>query len=134
MSVRSVLCMLVLACTGCASSENGNAMPDGHVAVSGTVKLDGTPLPGAVVTFVDSASSGVTDTSGRYSLFRGALVGSSRVRVNKPQAAALDPQKPPATTPPAETIPEKYSGETTELKVDVPTGGIRSADFELTSK
>ena len=52
--------------------------------VVGTVTLDGKPLEGASITFAPQSgrsSSGVTDSSGRYSLnytgsIRGAMLGS----------------------------------------------------------
>jgi len=106
--------------------------------VSGVIKLDGAPLPGANVTFQPvaaegpegeshiSASVGTTDTEGRYALtyvqdVAGAAVGPHKVMIN----AALPNGR--------ERIPMRYNADT-ELTFDVKSGSNDDADFDLKSK
>jgi hypothetical protein len=89
--------------------------------VSGTVTMDGTPLPRAVVTFTPSieggrTSIGVTDAKGRYTLAytqetQGANLGRHDVRIS---TAALDGG-------PIERVPSKFNSETT-LSANVQRG------------
>ena len=81
-----ILCVLTAA--GCS----GNSVVYPEVAdVVGVVTLDGKPLEAATITFVPEAgrsSSGVTDSSGKYSLhytgtLRGAMLGTHRVMIKK---------------------------------------------------
>ena len=78
----------VLVAAGCSS----NSVVYPEVAdVVGVVTLDGQPLEAATITFVPEAgrsSSGVTDSSGKYSLhytgtIRGAMLGTHRVMIKK---------------------------------------------------
>jgi hypothetical protein len=78
----------VLIAAGCSS----NSVVYPEVAdVVGVVTLDGQPLEAATITFVPEAgrsSSGVTDSSGKYSLhytgtIRGAMLGTHRVMIKK---------------------------------------------------
>jgi hypothetical protein len=112
-------------------------------SVSGTVTLDGKPIPNATVNFnpVDGkdaarASTGTTDANGRYSLRvvmtkeAGAVVGKHRVSIG---TLKTDDKDPPARAPlPKDPIPERYNVRT-ELTFDVPSGGTSKADFALTS-
>lgn len=74
--------LLLMAAVGCSSGT-----PTGDV--SGTVLLDGTPLPNAIVTFTPVAGGrstiGTTDAAGHYTLaFRGeagALLGEHKVSI-----------------------------------------------------
>ena len=107
--------------------------------VSGTVTLDGSPLPNAMVFFQPTsdsgqpneklgASAGETDERGQYTLlyanvegtqFKGAVIGKHTVRIKKAHATKLD------------ALPARYNFRT-ELKRDVEKGG-KPIDFELTS-
>ena len=78
----------VLTAAGCSS--NSVVYPE-VAAVVGVVTLNGQPLQAATITFVPEAgrsSSGVTDSSGKYSLhytgtIRGAMLGTHRVMIKK---------------------------------------------------
>jgi hypothetical protein len=87
--------LTVVAVLGC-----GQKSPLDTVPISGTVKLDGTPVEGAKVVFAPtsttgSAASGVTDSSGRYELTTltpgdGALAGSYVVMISKTEQVGGD--------------------------------------------
>lgn len=115
--------------TGCSSSgpELGT--------VSGTVTLDGQPLPDATVTFMPEtgrSSSGRTDPEGKYELNytfdrAGAVVGKHIVRITtagKSGAESPDPSD--------EKLPARYHANT-ELKAAVERGH-NEVDFDLTSQ
>ena len=90
--MRLLLFGCLLALAGCGGG--GAELP-----VSGTVTLDGTPLPNAVVRFIpdsgtDSASTGfaTTGTDGKYVITgakgkKGLVAGKYKVTVSKGQAA-----------------------------------------------
>ena len=101
--------------------------------VSGTVTLDGRPLPRAVVTFIPEtdgrASMGTTDDEGRFELVylreeRGAIVGEHRVRIRK------IPTEEEGRV--ANPLPRKYDAST-ELTASVQKGE-NTIDFELSSR
>ena len=85
-----VVACVVAVFTGSGCSNNPANYPE-VADVVGTVTLDGKPLEGASITFAPQSgrsSSGVTDSSGRYSLnytgsIRGAMLGSHRVMIKK---------------------------------------------------
>ncbi len=87
-SLRWVGILGVLTAAGCSS--NSVVYPE-VATVVGVVTLDGQPLVKATITFVPEAgrsSSGVTDSSGKYSLhytgtIRGAMLGTHRVMIKK---------------------------------------------------
>ena len=67
----SKVCLLSFICTLFVSGCGQSGPPLGFVA--GTVKLDGKPVPGALVTFISkeadgSSSYGKTDANGKYQL------------------------------------------------------------------
>lgn len=83
----TVLVLLALACTGC-----GSGLGD----VTGTVTLEGQPLPNVNVMFENTErntrSTGVTDAAGKYRLSTnakddGAPVGDCKIAVNQPPPA-----------------------------------------------
>jgi hypothetical protein len=129
--------LLLLALAGCGSSQ--------FAPVSGTVTLDGKPIPNASVNFqpADSkdsalASSGKTDANGRYKLrvvmnnASGAVRGRHRVSISTLQEEDPTKDLPPGKQRPKDPIPARYNTRT-ELTFDVPAGGTSSADFALTS-
>ena len=85
-----VVACVAAAFTGSGCSNNPANYPE-VADVVGTVTLDGKPLEGASITFAPQSgrsSSGVTDSSGRYSLnytgsIPGAMLGSHRVMIKK---------------------------------------------------
>ncbi|MGQ9915697.1 MAG: carboxypeptidase regulatory-like domain-containing protein [Thermogutta sp.] len=88
----------VLGLVATAGCPGGGGAKLGTVKVTGTVTLDGAPLPGATVTFSPKsegarAAFGTTDENGRFTLTTlnagdGALPGSYAVAVSKAIAAA----------------------------------------------
>ena len=124
----AALALMTLA--GCGSGS-------GLASVSGTVTLDGSPLPDALVSFYPEEgrfSSGTTDSSGHYVLDytadeQGAVVGKHTVKIT---VATVQGEGGPAR-PPKEKVPAKYN-EKSELTVEVEPGTNADMDFNLTSK
>ena len=123
-----ILFALVVAIAGCRSGELDVQ------SVTGTVTYNGSPLEGAIVTFVSAeddsgyGATAVTEMDGRYSLNthganrNGALVGTYNVTISKTIAIDrngkeyLDDSQPlgPSGRPDTKhLIPEKYSGMST---------------------
>lgn len=138
-SAASVAASLVLL-TGC-----GPAGPD-LGEVTGTVTLDGKPVPAAYVTFSPEAeggstSAGMTDAQGNYTLGytrdrRGAMIGKHKVtiRTEKPSAETVEEAKAAGQPLPEHVpLPGKYAGPTGGLTADVKPGDNK-VDFPLTSK
>jgi hypothetical protein len=137
MRLRLLFLGLVLAVCGCGGGPR-------IVPVSGQVKLDGQPLPGALVTFRPDSkeiypgppSSGETDADGRFTLrtadgHDGAVVGPHKVRISLPVKTSKAGPDAPSTN----KLPAKYSGDNTVLTFTVPEGGTDAANFlELTSR
>jgi hypothetical protein len=101
--------------------------------VTGTVTLDGQPLPNAIVFFQPEQgrpSSAITDSAGVYYLMytskiEGALVGKHIVHI-RTEMDAWDER--PAVK---EFLPDRYH-EKSELNADVQPGA-NQVDFALTS-
>lgn len=113
--------------------------------VTGTVTLDGKPVPNAIITFrpqvPDSTTSiGVTNAEGKYTLMytadrNGTMVGKNDVEIvtNKLTESELSDYKATGKTPPPFVpIPQKYKEPGTLVK-DV-AAGQNTIDFELKSK
>lgn len=105
--------------------------------VYGQVRLDGEPLPGALVEFdpeKGSPSYGVTDAYGRYTLRfnhqqSGALIGRHTVRITT-RRVTLDENGKQVLS--AEKVPPEYNWRST-LQVEVRPGSNRH-DFDLKSR
>jgi hypothetical protein len=123
---RPCVALLLAGALGCGSS--------GTVAVTGTVKLNGEPLPGAVVTFYPEGGTkglgghGTTGPDGKYTLTsarggQGVLPGAYRVVVSRflnPDGSAPDPKVPRMEGKARETLPGRYSDrDATELRATV---------------
>lgn len=147
--------------TGCWRSSSGPALPtfsETAEQVTGVVKLDGTPLPGATVTFMFEGSppkgfigsGGITDSNGKYQARSGDKLGmpAGRYRVVVQRWATLD-GKPFKEDPQAgmdleqakmggtvkEMVPAKYSDpEQTQLTVEITKGQKDPVDFNLATK
>jgi hypothetical protein len=119
-----------VALAGCGSV--GDAPETGEV--SGYVKLDGQPLPGAFVVFQPQEgrpSNGQTNEEGFYELtysrdLSGAKVGPHLVRIT---TEVEGEEGIPCVT---EKLPQKYNAKS-ELKETVEAGDNK-IDFDLTSK
>jgi hypothetical protein len=136
-----------LVAPGC--SGLGDDLP--REAISGTVTLDGQPLPAGAIQFTPSGgattsgnlvSGGSPVNAGRFSIDRevGLLPGKYRVAVNAAGAKGTDPSgKPPEPgrpnrlERPKELIPAKYNAEST-LTAEVKKGGPNDFKFDLVSK
>jgi len=101
--------------------------------VSGTIKVDGKPIPGLNVFFVPEAggapSVGGTNAAGKYTLLypsnkSGAIVGKPRVRVEAPEPESDDSGKPTAA-------PVKLPNK--ELAAEVKPGN-NTINFDLKSE
>lgn len=113
----------------------------GNVAeVTGTVTLDGQPLPNAVVEFSPATegqgtpSYGRTDASGTFTLQYtsdqpGAEVGEYRVSITTQTSGDPDAEPPIPEQP--ELVPAKYNWET-ELRETV-VAGVNTFTFDLDS-
>ena len=129
-AVVLVVCPLLFAAVGCGTRE-------GLATVTGTVKLDGQPLPDALVEFIPQGGKGVTsmgrtDSSGNYDVWatrtaKGASVGKNKVRVTTYDL--LDQGGKVVTV--REKVPTKYNSDT-ELEVTVENGS-NTFDFDLST-
>jgi hypothetical protein len=117
--------LLSTAATGCGGPN--------AASVSGTITLDGKPLPTANVSFYpDGGTSapayGQSDANGRYSLSTGTDAGLAPGKYVAVVVATKDPPQPydktGAEIPPIPITPHKYSDtNTSDLKVEVKAGG-----------
>lgn len=120
---------LLAILTGCGGPEH----PDVG-EVSGTVMLDDKPLAEAKIMFQPPngrASTGTTDTNGKYSLVyldgvSGAMIGTNKVMITT-RVDGEDGQPPLVK----EKLPPRYHSRT-ELTADVKAGS-NTFDFKLTS-
>ncbi len=124
----SLLLLLVAAISGCGGNDN-------LAYVTGTVKLDGEPLPNAFVVFAPTSggttSYGRTDQDGQYEMMftddeKGAWIGENRVEIS---TGDVDATMSGSGTP--EKVPAVYNQRST-LKVDV-TSGKNEHNFDLES-
>jgi hypothetical protein len=124
--------LLALLATGCGSSY-----PLG--TVTGTVTLDGKPLPQATVTFSRGQgrmSVGTTDEQGRYKLLytvnqQGAEPGTHTVSITTQIDAVSGEGDLAAVEGRKELLPPRYNDKT-ELTAEVKRGR-NTIDFDLTS-
>jgi hypothetical protein len=142
MRARLIVGFVVLLALGCGGGKK-------LAPVSGVVKLNGKPLPGATVSFtplVDTgsieaplSSVGKTNANGEYTLEAttgqsGALVAKHKVSITlvNEQRGDSDARPPRGGWPIKDKIPLRYN-EKTELFCDVPAGGKTDANFDLKS-
>lgn len=147
MPLRRCLALFLLAaiCTGCGGPQADYGKLD-LVKAGGTIKLDGEPLAGAVVSFEapdGQFSYGLTNGSGQYSLqldsqMRGVTAGEKTVRISTTRKilglnTSEGGEGDPATAPKEpEKVPEKYNKQS-ELKVTV-SSDKSTYDFDLSTK
>ena len=124
------------------------------VAVSGTITLDGKPLEGATVNFLNDtfAGFGRTNADGKYRLVQGALPGTNKIVISKLEGGAaaavvedteagMDSGQYEAAamgsggtvaSKPKDLVPEDYSDpEKTKLTYEVPADGASGVDFSI---
>lgn len=113
----------------------------GDAGVSGTVTLDGQPLPGVHMVFFPKSADprtgrlfvADTDAEGRFSVGAierpqgGIPPGSYRLALTTAYSATAGDDEPP----PSERVPATYR---TGIAFEVPSGGTRDAAIELKSK
>jgi hypothetical protein len=134
----ALIAALALGVAGCGSKSK-------YVPVSGTVTLDGHPVPGAGVSFQPAGgakdpgpgSIGICDDAGHYVLATvrkdpGAVPGIHAVKIHGPTGAATTNAND-VTTVAKDKFPAKYN-DRSELSFQVPPEGTDKADFNLTSK
>ncbi len=127
---------LILALAGCGTKDKN--------VVSGVIKLDGQPCPGAEVRFVPKGNpdlgtaTATTDANGNYIIQPDAhnnnllRPGTFVVLVSK--VVSSDPQGGMGT-PTRDLIPARYTHQSeTPLTVDLKAGTNELPPFELTSK
>ena len=127
---------LLLAHAGC---QNSGYAELGLVEVSGTIKLDGKPLPSAKVAFESEdkrSSIGITDSSGNYTLdydsqTKGAPPGPKIVRITSAAAEVEGGGASEGAPAAKETIPARYNTQST-LKADV-SASNKTFNFDLTT-
>lgn len=127
-----ILTAVILLSAGCGANDYGDLG-----RVTGTVTMDGAPLPKAQVVFSPESgrpSMGITDSEGKYQLFyirdtQGAVPGTHRVEITTLREPVSDTED---ITPVKEPIPAKYNAKTT-LTVQVEPGD-NTLDFPLESK
>lgn len=155
-SVRSISAVaLFIAVSGCSMKPQSDYGKVELLTVTGTVTLDGEPLPEAVVTFEDTEfgafSYGMTDAAGFYRLQfdsnkSGCTPGTKRVEVSttrkilglntEEEGAAPEGEEGgdggPSKASSSERVPAKYNKES-ELIVEV-TADKSDYPLELSSK
>ena len=128
--MKSSMLNLAIVAAACLMTVSGCGSQAVEFApVAGVVTLDGSPLPGAHVSFQPRGktenpgpgSVGIADSTGRYELQTprgavGAVPGPHDVRISAPEGHA--------PLPAAQSV----------LTYEVPESGTETADFKLTSK
>tara|TARA_R110002111_G_scaffold203713_2_gene268540 strand:- start:2209 stop:2682 length:474 start_codon:yes stop_codon:yes gene_type:complete len=142
--VLFTVCLLALI-SGCGGSINADYSQLDLIDVSGTVTLDGQPLPGATVAFEASDgtfSSGVTDEGGHFNLMfntekSGCLTGDKTVRIKvggdleNPDEESEGENEQGRQVGSQIVIPAQYNKKSTlEVTVDA---DHRSFEFDLKS-
>ncbi len=139
--IAFALQLVISGCAGPAADYGGLNL----VNVSGTITLDGQPLPGAVVTFDapdGQFSYGMTDSSGGYSLQidseqKGVTPGEKTVRISTTRKilglnSEEGEEDSPADRSAGEKVPARYN-KSSELQITVAPEKTRY-DFDLQSK
>lgn len=139
-----VAALLALAPAGCDSGSS-EVDPLPRLTVSGTVTLDGKPLPEGKLQFMpDSSGSGVMTVGeindGKFSIeqAQGPVPGKYRVMISSRPVYKVNPGENPGSAPNPgpgpEKVPRRYSGKSPELEAEVTAGSPNSFEFNLTSK
>lgn len=133
---------IALACAGCGSKPPGPV----YVPVTGSITLDGAPLPQAVVSIIPEAGgraqSATTDAQGNFKTE--SVEGNHNVAVAKVETTGsapmssdgLAPDFSAAPAPKVKTVvPERYNRmETSSLTIKVPPGGGDVGPIPLSTK
>ena len=131
-SAATIAALVLLFVPGCGRRDGPEL-----AGVSGTVTLDGSPLPKARIEFqprqAGSPSMAVTDAAGRYRLVYsvgryGAIPGRHTVRISTYRQVSSSQGRPREAIP--ERVPSRYNDET-ELVREVKPGSENVIDFHL---
>ncbi len=151
-AARLLIPICVLFTVGCGgSADKGRGIP-----VSGTVTMNGEPIEGANVTFLNDTFAGFarTDASGRYRLVQGALPGTNKIVISKMEGGVesivydLNPEGESEMDAgqidaaamglgaqvdlPKNLVPDEYGDPArTRLTFEVPKDGATGVDFNL---
>jgi len=125
-----MLCLMV----GCGASGPEIA------SVSGTVTMDGKPLPNAMIVFSPESgrpAGARTDEEGNYVLEftedrEGAVPGKNNVQIRTAMEGSIN-EDGSLSSASAETVPTKYNVNS-ELTFNVEAGKANVANFELDSE
>ena len=132
MSSRSYIAAVILGISTFGCGDSGDMPEVGEV--SGTVMLDGNPLPNANVLFYPTqggrSSRAVTDESGAYTLSYNGTVQGAKVGPHVVSVSTQDDDDESESS--EEIVPEKYR-KNSVLKFDV-AAGENSIDLALESK
>lgn len=137
----AVVGLMVIGCSG----EVGDDKP--REPVSGTVTLDGQPLPEGIILFAPSGGPGEAVASatgkienGQFSIPRaqGPVPGKYKVSIShtdQPEGRIKIELKKPGkkTASTKELIPAEYNSQT-KLTAEIPKGGRSDLKYELKSK
>jgi hypothetical protein len=152
LAARCLMPVSVLLIAGCGgSADNGRGIP-----VSGTVTMNGAPIEGANVTFLNDTFAGFarTDSNGRYRLVQGALPGTNKIVISKMEdgveaiitdvdsdsESVMDAGQIDAAAMglnakgdlPKNLFPDEYGDPVrTRLTFEVPKDGATGVDFNL---
>jgi hypothetical protein len=139
LALASLVCLPLAGC--------GSPAPYGLAPVSGTVTLDGAPVPYTQVTFSPKGSAenpnpgpgsvATCDENGKFELKTssgepGAVIGPHAVKISAkgpPQSRSSDVSQGP---PPKDAFPPRYN-DNSDLAYEVPADGTTAADFKLTT-
>ena len=146
---RESLCLGLVCITfiGCAG-EPALKVPD-LAPVTGTVTMDGSPLAGAVLSFLPKGNTSgqvamaTTDASGHYALsysngMEGCPSGEYQVFISKlvtPDGNPIPEGQTAADVGAVDMIPARYRNmESPAGAIMIPEGGKSGVDFQLKSK
>jgi hypothetical protein len=124
---------------GCSADARSSRDTLPRVAVSGTVTLDGTPLPEGVIQFNPTSGTEGPPAAGeiregKYSIERpqGPVPGKYKVTISSRPPVRINESEAPGGAPKLkpETVPARYNTDS-KLESDVPAGGASTLDFPL---
>ncbi len=150
-SIPLTLLSVSIFFVGCGGGSNGPP----RASVSGKVTIDGEPVEGVEVNFLNPefpnyGSFAKTDAEGNYKLVQGAVPGVNTIFFSKVEGGdmALNPDEgidagqleamsvgnnggQSSVELPKQIIPEEYTDPSSKLTFPVPDGGTSDANFDL---
>lgn len=140
--LAGLLCAAVLSAAGCGG---GGDKPPAYVSVSGTVTLDGKPLPDGQIMFTtDGRPPAILDIlDGKYT--GQAMVGNNKIQITRMRdSAKVTDRLPPeaqtrirargdGTPAQEETIPAAWNSKSDQVRV-IAAGAENKFDFDIRVK